>query len=147
MNPIDDRILKFIKRHHTATLATTDASGEAWCCNLFYAWLPEEGALVFTSSSETRHGRDMLAGHLAAASIVLETRVVAKVQGLQIQGFPSRAESGDALYKAAHTAYLKRFPYAVFAKGDLWILKLTRLKYTDNSLGFGTKLEWERGTE
>jgi uncharacterized protein YhbP (UPF0306 family) len=41
-------------------------------------------------------------------------------------------------------AYLKRFPYAIFANTNLWILKINYLKMTDNRLGFGKKLIWQK---
>ena len=39
---------------------------------------------------------------------------------------------------------LKRFPYAVVAPLELWHLEADMLKYTDNTLGFGKKLIWQR---
>jgi uncharacterized protein YhbP (UPF0306 family) len=49
--------------------------------------------------------------------------------------------------EAARTAYLLRFPFALAAKLDLWILEIDYVKMTDNRLGFGKKLEWRRGVE
>jgi hypothetical protein len=40
------------------------------------------------------------------------------------------------------SAYLRRFPFAIAAKLDLWVLYIDYLKMTDNRLGFGKKLEW-----
>ena len=135
---MDDRIVRFIRRHHVMTLASVNAEGEPWSCNLFYAWLPELDALVFTSQTGTRHTREIEENSFVSASIVLETRIVGRIQGLQIQGTTERVAENSQVRKT----YLKRFPYAVFAPGELWILKFTKLKYTDNTLGFGTKLHW-----
>ncbi len=47
----------------------------------------------------------------------------------------------------ARRAYLKRFPYAVAAPDlQLWILWPSRMKFTDNTLGFGKKLIWTANT-
>ena len=73
-----------------------------------------------------------------AASIVLETRTVGKVQGLQITGKVKQAIDGDKLL------YLKSFPYAAVADLHLWRLEADFLKLTDNTLGFGKKLIWQR---
>ena len=41
-------------------------------------------------------------------------------------------------------AYMKRFPFARLMKTNLWILELNYIKMTDNLLGFGKKLIWEK---
>lgn len=149
--PIDPRIVRFIGRHRVLTLATAaPESGDLWCCNLFYAYMPASaalpdfpgGAFVFTSPETTRHAA-MFAGHPAVAgSVVLESKVVGRLQGLQLQGVVHRADTSTGLLAAAKGAYLKRFPFAAVMLSDLWVLEVTRLKYTDNTLGFGTKLHW-----
>ena len=73
-----------------------------------------------------------------AASIVLETRTVGKVQGLQLTGLIKPAIEGDKL------AYIKSFPYAAIAELKLWRLEADFMKLTDNRLGFGKKLIWQR---
>lgn len=145
MTAIDPRIIKFLRRHHVLTLATLAdlATGELWACNLFYAYCQVDGkgpCLVFTSGAQTHHAAQFVRHPRVAGSVVLETKVVAKVQGLQLQGTVHR---GD---EAARSAYLKRFPYAAVLLKELWTLELTRLKYTDNTLGFGTKLHWNKET-
>lgn len=138
----DGRIIRFIRRHHVMTVAT--CSEGPWCANLFYAWLDEPGCFVFTSDGDTRHGTDFVRCGEAAASVVLETRTVGRVQGLQITGTVVRAAGpGQKTASAALKAYLKRFPYAAAAKLELWLLLPHVLKYTDNTLGFGKKILWQ----
>lgn len=139
MNAPDDRIVRFIGRHHVLTLATC-ANGLPWCANIFYAYLPEENIFIYTSDPETRHGREATANPEVSASILLETKVVGRVRGLQIAGRtrPVAEEDGGGPRKA----YLKRFPYAAAAKLDLWVLEPAFMKFTDNTLGFGRKLVW-----
>lgn len=143
----DERIRHFIGRHRVMTLATKSPQGELWCCNLFYAYIaPGDafpgGALVFTSPANTLHATYMTENACVAGSIVLESKVVGKLQGLQLQGTVIHADEYPPLCETAKKAYLKRFPFAALILSDLWILRLTRLKYTDNTLGFGTKLNW-----
>ena len=121
------------------TIATT-AENEPWCANCFYVYLEEENALVFTTDADTRHGEEFLKNPLVAGSVVLETIVIGKIQGIQFQGLVSEPE-GDMLSKAKW-AYLKRFPPAVLMDTNLWMVKLTLIKLTDNRLGFGKKLIW-----
>ena len=73
-----------------------------------------------------------------AASIVLETRTVGKVQGLQITGKVLPVKDGDKM------TYIKAFPYAAVADLSLWRLEADMMKLTDNTLGFGKKLIWHR---
>lgn len=136
---VDERIVKFLKRHHVLTLATATAEGEPWCANAFYAYDSERNRLVITSDEATRHAQEMLSNCRIAASVVLETRIVGKVQGLQISGSAQRGDEAD------HKVYLRRFPYAA-AIGELhlWHIEPDMLKFTDNTLGFGKKLIWRR---
>jgi uncharacterized protein len=136
----DSRIIKFFRKHHVLTIATT-VDDEPWCANCFYVFLEEENALVFTSGNDTRHGREFLRNSLVAGSVVLETMVIGKIRGIQFQGKVSEAE-GVMLAKAK-SAYLKRFPVAALMNTRLWIVRLSYIKMTDNRLGFGKKLIWQ----
>ncbi|MFQ9504260.1 MAG: hypothetical protein ACLR1G_10405 [Alistipes indistinctus] len=42
--PVDERIVRFIGRHHVLTLATT-VDDVPHCSSLFYAYLPEQNLL------------------------------------------------------------------------------------------------------
>jgi uncharacterized protein YhbP (UPF0306 family) len=137
----DARIVRFLKRHHVLTLATV-ADNEPWCANLFYAWWEERCAFVFTSALDTRHAGQALKHPEVAGSVVLETRVVGNVQGVQFQGKMFRPE-GDSL-ETAKKRYLRRFPYAAVMDLELWLLEATRIKFSDNTLGFGKKLIWNK---
>ncbi|WP_298061252.1 hypothetical protein [uncultured Rikenella sp.] len=149
--PVDPRILRFIGRHRVLTLAAADrAGGGLWCCNLFYAYMPASadfpdyagGMFVFTSPETTRHAAMFTDNPNAAGSVVLESKTVGRLQGLQFQGIVRRADISSAMLAAARQAYLKRFPFAAVMLSDLWVIEVTRFKYTDNTLGFGTKLHW-----
>lgn len=132
------QIDKFISKHHVLTLATATTDGSPYCCNAFYAYNKADNAFIFTTDTSTHHGQMMLANGRVAASVVLETRIVGKIQGLQITGQIQPAIEGDK------AIYLKRFPYAVVADLSLWRLEADMMKLTDNTLGFGKKLIWQR---
>ncbi|MDR0420314.1 MAG: pyridoxamine 5'-phosphate oxidase family protein, partial [Prevotellaceae bacterium] len=131
----------FIKKHHVLTLATFDGNG-IYCSNVFYAYDMENNAFVFYSDSKTKHFNDMKINKNVAASIVLETKIVGKIQGLQINGIAE--QPSDETQKRCHKIYVKRFPYAIINKSDLWMLEMTFAKYTNNILGFGKKIIWEK---
>jgi len=138
---IDSRIKKFFRKHHVLTIATSVA-GEPWCANCFYVYMEEENALVFTTDPETRHGQEFKKNPFVSGSVVLETMIIGKIRGVQFQGLISEPE-GEMLSRAT-SAYLKRFPPATLMDTHLWIVTLTYIKLTDNRLGFGKKLIWNR---
>jgi len=140
---IDPRIIKFFRKHHVLTIATS-VENEPWCANCFYVYLEEENSLVFTSGSDTRHGKEFLKNQVVAGSVVLETMVIGKIRGIQFQGVVTEV-SGDLL-TIAKRAYLKRFPVAALMDTNLWIVKLTLIKMTDNRFGFGKKVMWSEGS-
>ena len=134
---MDERFIKFIKKHHVLTLATVNGEGTPYVANCFYAYDAKRNLFVFTSDLTTRHGAEMSANGNVALSIVLETRIVGRIQGLQIVG---KAECGD---DEARKSYIKRFPYAAAADLNIWMVAPTLMKLTDNTLGFGKKLIWQ----
>jgi uncharacterized protein YhbP (UPF0306 family) len=138
---IDPRIIRFFKRHHVLTIATS-VNNEPWCANCFYVYMKNENALVFTTDTNTRHGQDFLKNNAVAGSVVLETRIIGKIRGIQFQGIVSEPEG--KLLEEANDAYMKRFPVAILMETHLWIVHLTNIKMTDNRLGFGKKLTWTK---
>ena len=138
---IDARITKFFRKHHVLTIATT-VNNQPWCASCFYVYLEGKNSLVFTTDSATRHGREFLLNQLVAGSVALETKIIGKIRGIQFQGYISEPE--DELLDIARSAYLKRFPVAMLMETHLWIVELTLIKMTDNRLGFGKKLIWNK---
>lgn len=139
---IDSRIVDFIGEHHVLTVACASREGELWCANAFYVFDKEEEGFIITSEAKTLHAQLFLENPQVTGSVVLETEEIGKIRGLQFAGTVSRCDGG--LFDRSRLLYLKRFPYAVFKGGEVWLIRLNRLKYTDNRLGFGKKLLWER---
>ncbi len=139
-NIIEKRMVDFFKAHHVLTLATCTNS-EPYCANCFYTYIENNNYLVFSSDEDTKHITDVLKNNLVAASVVLETKTIGKIQGLQIKG--KLIEAKDNELKLANKAYLAQFPFAILKSTKLWILKISYIKMTDNRLGFGKKLIWE----
>ena len=96
---MDPRITRFLRRHHVLTLSTCSERG-SWTAHCFYAFMPDNQALVFTTDPETRHGREMLQNPNVSGGIMLETKVIGKIRGIQLTGraFPisvvTRAKAG-----------------------------------------------------
>ncbi len=140
MHKPEKRITEFIKQHHVLTLSTC-ANGKSWCANCFYAYLEDENMFVFTSDENTRHIHDIRINPEVSGSIVLETKIIGKIQGIQFTGILFKPE--DDQFRVAKSTYLKKFPFAALMNTTLWLLKIKYIKMTDNRLGFGKKLIWE----
>jgi uncharacterized protein YhbP (UPF0306 family) len=137
----DKKIIEFIKEHHVLTLATS-VNDIPYCANCFYVFLEEENLLVFSSDEETKHIQDVLQNDKVAGSVVLETSVVGKIQGIQFNG--TLFLPGGELKTKAYKNYIKKYPFAQLMKTKLWTLELNFIKFTDNRLGFGKKLIWRK---
>jgi uncharacterized protein YhbP (UPF0306 family) len=141
MAGLQQQILDLIGEHHVLTLATC-YKDEPYCANVFYAFLEEEQLFVFSSENSTEHMKQIAHNMFVAASIFLETDVVGKTQGMQLQGMVYQPK--DELKKKAKRAYMQRFPYASLIETSFWILEPIWVKLTDDRLGFGKKLTWEK---
>lgn len=132
------KIEEFLDKHHVLSLATSNGE-ELSVCSLFYAYDAEDSVFVVASSDDTLHVQNVLQNQNVAGSIVLETKTVGKIQGLQFRGTFTPLEE-ERLKKL----YFKAFPYALAMNPKLWQIKIDYFKYTDNRLGFGKKLIWQR---
>jgi uncharacterized protein YhbP (UPF0306 family) len=141
MEQPDQKIIAFLKKHHVMTLSTS-VDQQPWCANCFYAFNEVRMLLIFTSDFETRHIKEAMQNSRVAGSVVLETSVVGKIQGIQFSGKLLLPKGEEA--KQVNSIYLKRFPFAVLMDTNLWELRIDYAKMTDNRLGFGKKLIWER---
>jgi uncharacterized protein YhbP (UPF0306 family) len=141
MQELDRRIADFLCEHHVLTLASS-VNDNPWCASLFYVYMAGERLLAFTSEMHTRHVKEMMENTLVAGSVVLETKRIGILRGVQFQG-RVRKPAGLLAERARH-AYLKRFPYALLKPAPLWVVELQTVKFTDNRLGFGKKIYWER---
>ncbi|NOR58617.1 MAG: hypothetical protein GQ474_08860 [Sulfurimonas sp.] len=129
-----EKIVNFINKHHVMSLATS-AGSELSVCNLFYTFDETEVSFVVASSDDTTHIQNIVKNPNIAGSIVLETKTVGKIQGLQFRG--EFSEANDASLKKL---YFKTFPYALAMSPKLWKIKVDYFKMTDNNLGFGKKI-------
>jgi uncharacterized protein YhbP (UPF0306 family) len=132
-----EKITAFIKKHHVMSLATS-LDKELSACSLFYAFDVNKLSFVVASSDDTLHIKHVKRSPRVAGNILLETKEVGKIQGVQFRG--EMIELGDKELKAL---YFKHFPYALALLPKLWQIKVNYLKMTDNKLGFGKKLIYE----
>lgn len=140
----DKRILEFIKKHHVLTLATS-ANNSPYCCSCFYVYDEVNNTFIYTSDLSTRHANEMLNNERVAIAIALETTMVGKIRGVQVCGCVNKLENDE--FEKAKKKYVAKFPIAALSDLVLWEVDPDFIKLTDNRLGFGKKLIWEKITE
>jgi len=132
-----DKINDFLSQHHVLTLATSSLDGVN-ACNLFYTFLKTENSFIVASSLDTEHIQNILKNQKVAGTVVLETKTVGKIQGVQFKGEFLKLDN-----KEMSKYYFKAFPYALAMNPTLWQIKVNYFKMTDNTLGFGKKIIWQ----
>ena len=134
---------RFLKKHHLLSLAVSHQD-RPWAASCFYAYDETQVRFVFTSDKDTRHIQDAQQNLSVAGTVALETTIVGKIRGVQFTGTLEECVGEASL--TAKKLYLKRFPYAApfMGKTALWEIKIDHLKMTDNRLGFGKKIFWNR---
>ncbi len=131
------KISKFLNEHHVMSLATATAD-EISVCSLFYAFDEQKLSFVVASSDDTKHVEHIAKNSNIAGNILLETKIVGKIQGVQFRGSFVPLED-----KELKLEYFKAFPYALALSPKLWQIKVNYFKMTDNRLGFGEKIIWD----
>ena len=134
------KIEAFLDSHHVLSLATS-SKDELSVCNLFYAYDKQSSTFIVASSDATTHIKHIKDNNIVAGSVVLETKTIGKIQGLQFRGIFSILED-----KILSKLYYKEFPASLVMKPQFWQIKIENFKMTDNTLGFGEKLLWSRTT-
>ncbi|MDQ0325894.1 uncharacterized protein YhbP (UPF0306 family) [Rhodopseudomonas julia] len=137
----DQRINEFLVSHHVLALACADGQ-DVWAANCFYLWLPQSASFVILTDGSTRHAEMMLARRQVAGCVAGQPEKVEDIKGVQFSARTTRLP--DAAAPSVRTLYEERFPVASKMPAPVWLLEADFLKYTDNSLGFGTKILWSR---
>ncbi|WP_297434225.1 pyridoxamine 5'-phosphate oxidase family protein [Sulfurimonas sp.] len=132
-----EKITAFIEQHHVLSLATS-LDNLPSVCSAFYIYDAQSHSFVIASSEETLHIKQVKVNKNVAGNILLETKEIGKIQGLQF--FAKMQALEDERLKKS---YFKRFPYALALLPKLWQIEVSRFKLTDNRLGFGKKIIYE----
>jgi uncharacterized protein YhbP (UPF0306 family) len=132
-----EKIDSFLQKHHVMSLATSEKK-ELSVCSLFYAFSLEENSFIVASSDDTLHIKHIQKNSNVAGNILLETKTIGKIQGVQFRGVFKELQN-----KKLKKLYFKTFPHAKIMKPKLWQIKVDYFKMTDNRLGFGKKVIWQ----
>lgn len=94
------------------------------------------------SSPDTKHIQHATLQPFVAGTIVSGDTTIAKIQGIQFTGKFYQPENEEM--DEAKKTYLKKFPMARLFDSALWAVETDYIKMTDNTLGFGKKILWNR---
>lgn len=144
MNNADDlqHILKFLNKNHVLSLCAA-ADGEMWSASCFYVTGSQPMSLYFMTELKTLHGTLMAKSSQVVGTIAPHPKTIALIKGIQFRG-EATVLTDDEERHARHL-YCTHFPVAIAMKAPVWRLALQHIKMTDNTLGFGKKLLWNRG--
>lgn len=137
-----ERILAYIKDNTVLTLCSVRES-QPWAANCFYCFDRDAMAFLVMTEMKTRHGGEMADNPLVAGTISSQIATVARLRGVQFSGRALCLEGADEEH--GRQLYYHRFPFARLRPAPLWSIAADVLKMTDNRLGFGSKLNWQRG--
>ncbi|MGV3345575.1 YhbP family protein [Enterobacteriaceae bacterium LUAb1] len=132
-------IIRYLKKQHVLSLACYDGQ-QLWCASCYYVFNATHQVFWFMSDTTTRHGKILLNQPQIAGTISGQPKSVALIKGVQFCG-NAYVLTDDRLARAS---YIRRFPVAENLSAPLWEVQISEIKMTDNSLGFGTKLYWQR---
>lgn len=141
---MNERISLFIAEQTCANICTLNENGTPYCFTCFIAYNSKDQLLLFKSSADTTHSKNILRNPIVAGTILPDKLNKLQIKGIQFEG--TVLPFDDPMAKQAAADYYLKNPMAVAVPGEVWTVQLQKLKFTDNTLGFGTKLHWERET-
>lgn len=139
---MNECIIAFLKGQTVATVCCVDEENRPYCFSCFFAFDEKKQLLYFKSSAQTQHAQLLLQNGTVAGTILPDKLNPLAIKGLQFSG--EIVESANPLTADAGSVYHRKYPFALAMKGDLWTVRLTNIKMTDNTLQFGKKITWER---
>lgn len=140
-NPIPSPIIDFIQRHHVVSLACY-SENDFWGASCFYAFDVQNQQLIILTDSTTRHGQLMQHNPQIFGTIAGQPEQISKIEGIQFHAHATRLFTHAQAEALKH--YLTRHPIAIGWRADVWSLKLSEIKYTENRTTFGHKIIWKR---
>lgn len=140
---IHPNISLFLEKQTCASICCIDEQGNPYCFSCFYVFNNGDGILYFKSALSAHHSPILLKNPVVAGTVLPDKLNTLQVKGIQFEGELLPAD--HLLAKKAAAGYYKKNPAAVVIPGEIWTIRINHIKFTDNTLGFGTKITWYRG--
>jgi hypothetical protein len=134
----------FLEAHSTLALATVNADGTPEVAPVFYI-SDERLNLYWLSTTSSRHSVNLAAQPRVAATVYPTVWQWNEIVGLQIEGEASII-GDERIREHILTRYLRKFQLppsfdAAIAATTLYVLRPSWLRWVDNSVKFGHKVE------
>jgi uncharacterized protein len=139
---IPPHISLFLEKQTCASVCCVDEQGHPYCFSCFYVFNSGDGILFFKSSVSARHSSLLIKNSVVAGTVLPDKLNTLQVKGIQFEGELLPAD--HLLARKAAASYYKRNPATVMIPGEIWTIRVNHIKFTDNTLGFGTKISWQR---
>lgn len=139
---MNQQIFNFIQKQTCANICCINNVMQPYCFTCYYLFNSTEQLLYYKSSFNTTHSVNILANANVAGTILPNKLNKLQVMGVQFEGIVLHTD--DPIVQVASIAYHKKYPMALAVPGSVWVIQLNHIKYTNNALGFGKKLHWER---
>ena len=134
---MSEKFDKFLKQKHLLSLAVMHENAP-YSCSCFYAYDGNLKIFVVACEPQTTHIKAVLANSSVSGTIALDTKIIGKIKGVQFLGNMRKADFNES------EIYFSKFPFAKATNPPLWTIEISWIKFTDNTLGFGKKIIWER---
>ena len=138
---MEQNIQEFLESEKNLAFCTA-VENSPYCASCFYAFEKENKFLVFKSDRKTQHIVNALINDRVAGTVTPDIQKTGTIKGIQFTG--KFTVLHDEWLEKAKKSYYSKFPFALVVPGELWGIELLTVKMTDNTLGFGKKLVWEK---
>ncbi len=133
----------FLNGNKVASICFVTDKNVPYCITCFYYFDKSSLSLIFKSSKGTTHDAFIKKGTIISGTILPDKVDLINLKGTQFSAvLMSENEINEHGLKAKYT---KKYIISSAMPGYIWAARLTFVKHTDNSLGFGSKTIWQSG--
>jgi uncharacterized protein YhbP (UPF0306 family) len=137
---MDKSIINFIEKQKTASICCLDEEDNPYCFSIFYVFDKVERRLYFKSAASSNHAHYLLKNKRVAGTILPDKLNMLAIRGLQFTG----VIVDNSTNHHATSEYHRKIPLALAMPGEVWTIQLETIKMTDNTIGLGKKIHWQR---
>ncbi len=134
---MNEKIANYLRANDLLHLSVIHR-GRPYGASCFYIFDEKRWALLFASSPDSVHMRALVEDWNVAGTIACCDQSIARLRGVQFQGVARVASEEQK------RLYTRKYPQILAIREPVWAIELHWIKMTDNSLGFGKKIEWRR---
>lgn len=131
----------FISKNKIASICFVTEQNQPYCVTCFYYFDKASFSLVFKSSKGTTHDSFIREGAIISGTILPDKLDFLKLKGIQFSGVLMKEDEIES--NGLKGKYTKKYLIGAAIPGYVWAARLTFVKFTDNSLGFGSKSIWQ----